>query len=375
MKNWLKIAASLGFLLGTASRITAQDTDLCAARQVADVLPDSSVTAIAFGGVQFEAPLLTPLSLSAIATNNINLRAEPSTYSAIVGGLENGEAVLVLGRNEAGDWLRLEDDGETAWVFARLVNVDGDISTLTVGDTVPSTLNAASGFLLTTGTACEDSANTGLLLQSPLNEPRRVIVNGLPINFNGTVLLKVVDDVTRVLNIDFNSAVTVGGAAIEILSGNVMDIRANGNATPAVAYKFEDVQGLPLDLLPVQVQRPTSYAVNYGLTPCGFLDDDQALTTVPAGEPIEVRAAIFGESDGEALLQQIAQEGQRNLTLDDEPVELWSVRGPNATESGFELHWYWVIFDPQPGTHQLVLTTTNTGKELDDEITCTLEVE
>lgn len=375
MKTWLMAVASFGLLLGTVSHIVAQDTDACEPYLVSDILVDSGVTAIAFGGIQYSTVGGASITLSAIATNNINLRAEPSTYAAIVGGLKNGEAITVLGRNETGDWLRLERDGERAWVFANLVNVDGDINSLTTGDTLPAAPITTSEFTLGAAEGCEDAVNSGLLLQSPLNEPKQVTVNGLPVGFNGTVLLKVVGSAIRVLNIDFNSAVAVGGADIEILSGGFMDIGADGTATLLAAYSFDDLLGLPLDMLPVTVQRPTSFTTHYGLSPCGFLDDDESLTAAPAGQPIEVRISTTGDTNSQELITQLVNEAQRVLTVNGETVEAWSVQGPYAVDENIGVTWYWVIFEPQPSTYELVLTTINTNTELDDEITCIFEVE
>ena len=238
MKKWLMMVALIGSAFGAAAPLAAQDAADCEPYLVTDVLAGSGITAVAFGGIQYSGVSAVPFTLSAIALNNINLRAQPSTSAAIVGGLQNGEAITVLGRNEAGDWLRLEEEGEEAWVFANLVNIDGDISALFVGavpDVAPETTNQ---LLLMPPEGCAESANSGLLLQSPLNEVRQVYVNGLIVGFNGTVLIHTTDTSTRIMNIDFNSLAAVGNAGIEIPSGSAMEIDVDGNAVPPFAYKF-----------------------------------------------------------------------------------------------------------------------------------------
>ncbi len=371
MKKWLMVVTSFG-LLWSASHIAAQDTDVCEARQLTDILPDSDVTMVVFGGAQVDVALASPLSFSAIATNRINLRAEPSTNGAIVGSLGNGEAITVIARNEAGDWLRLNHNGETAWVFANLVNVDGDKNSLPVGEAAPA---ATSGVVLNSVSHCEDVVNSGLLLQSPFNEVRQVTVNGLPVYFNGTVLLKSANNVTRVLNVDFNSAVAVGNAGIEILSGGYMDIGADGSATELAAYSLYDLIALPLDLLPIPVQRPINVATNYGLSPCGFLDDDGSLTAAPAGQPLEIRISTSGDQNSQELLTNMVNEGKRVLTVDGETIELWSIHGPYIVGENMGVTWYWIALSPQPGTYELELTTSATDTELDGVLSCTLVVE
>lgn len=372
MKKWLMLITSFGLLLGTASHIAAQETDICEPRQLTNMLLDSDVTMVVFGGAQVEAVSASPASLSAIATGKINLRAEPSTSGAIVGSLAYGEAVTVIARNEAGDWLRLDRNGETAWVFANLVTVDGDKNTLPVGEAAPA---GASGVRLNSVSSCEDVVNSGLLLQSPFDEVRQVNVNGLPVYFNGTVLLKSADSITRVLNIDFNSAVAVGSAGIEILSGGFMDIGTDGSASQLTAYSLYDLIALPLDLLPLPVQRPTSVATNYGLSPCGFLDDDESLTAAPAGQPLEIRISTAGDANSQELLTKIVNDGKRVLSVGGETIEPWSVHGPYTVGENIGITWYWVALEPLAGTYELDLTTTGTDTELDGVISCTLEVE
>lgn len=85
------------------------------------------------------SPTPEPTRLEVTSTGNLNLRGGPSTNNAVVGSLTAGQVVTAEGRNEAGDWLLLDVDGEAAWVFAPLVTVDGDIMTLDVVDSTPAT--------------------------------------------------------------------------------------------------------------------------------------------------------------------------------------------------------------------------------------------
>jgi hypothetical protein len=59
-----------------------------------------------------------------VAGANANLRSGPGTTFSIVGSVKAGQALDVVGRNAAGDWLRLAS-GE--WIAARLVNSVGDV--------------------------------------------------------------------------------------------------------------------------------------------------------------------------------------------------------------------------------------------------------
>jgi hypothetical protein len=50
---------------------------------------------------------------------NANLRAGPGTTFDVVGGVSAGDALTVVGRNEAGDWYKTADD---KWIASFLVN-------------------------------------------------------------------------------------------------------------------------------------------------------------------------------------------------------------------------------------------------------------
>jgi hypothetical protein len=56
----------------------------------------------------------------------VNLRGGPGTTYPVVGGLYPKQIVIVIGKNEAGDWWAVDLDGQTAWVLAELVDFSGD---------------------------------------------------------------------------------------------------------------------------------------------------------------------------------------------------------------------------------------------------------
>ncbi len=61
-----------------------------------------------------------------VANSGANLRAGPGTDYAVVGGVTAGQALDVVGRNQAGDWLRLADG---RWIAAGLVaGVTGELA-------------------------------------------------------------------------------------------------------------------------------------------------------------------------------------------------------------------------------------------------------
>lgn len=77
-----------------------------------------------------DAVLLPPFSVSNEGANNINFRAGPGLDQRILGTFDVGAKAPAIARNAAGDWIQIELNGETGWVFASLVTPSGDLETL-----------------------------------------------------------------------------------------------------------------------------------------------------------------------------------------------------------------------------------------------------
>ena len=69
------------------------------------------------GGGEMAAPV------GAVATINddLNVRAGPGTEYARIGGAHAGEQYPITGRDETGEWLRVDFNGQNGWVFAQFV--------------------------------------------------------------------------------------------------------------------------------------------------------------------------------------------------------------------------------------------------------------
>jgi len=71
----------------------------------------------------------------AFTVDVVNLREGPSTDFRRVALAVNGDLFSVVGRNEAGDWLLLQNAAVQGWAAAQLMNPNGDISALPVIET------------------------------------------------------------------------------------------------------------------------------------------------------------------------------------------------------------------------------------------------
>ena len=79
-----------------------------------------------------DAVLLPSFSVSNTGTNNLNLRSGPGLDQSIIGTFPTGARAEALARNAAGDWVQINYNGQTGWVFAPLTTSSGDIQTLEV---------------------------------------------------------------------------------------------------------------------------------------------------------------------------------------------------------------------------------------------------
>jgi N-acetylmuramoyl-L-alanine amidase len=81
-----------------------------------------------------------PKKQATVNTDTLNMRAGPSTQHQVTGTVKRGDRLEILGKNRAGDWLKVAAPGGTeAWVFAQLVTTDVDLDDVpvTVAPTVP----------------------------------------------------------------------------------------------------------------------------------------------------------------------------------------------------------------------------------------------
>ncbi|WP_119066104.1 SH3 domain-containing protein [Aggregatilinea lenta] len=246
----------------------------------ADLPADSteSVTAILFGGAAMTRPSQDAaadttsagptLTVSNGLNEPINLRGGAGTTYAMVAQVQPGETMTADGRNQAGDWVRVQYNGTTAWVFTRVISWDGDLTTLPVlaPDDVSSSaaVEEVSPFQVfaLSGAASEAcaSADPGLLLQFTGEEPVSLVINGATVSFSDATLL-----VTASANGSLDVRV-IGGSADVSAHGTTQNAPAgsaiavslagedglNASGTPALqaSYAFADVADAPLALLP-----------------------------------------------------------------------------------------------------------------------------
>jgi uncharacterized protein YgiM (DUF1202 family) len=212
-------------------------------------------------------------TITATATSALNLRAQPTTTSAVTGNLQPGERIELTGRNSAGDWVVFRtDDDRDGWVFAPLLRIDDDVMTLP--DTSPAQetdparpiFAAINAIRLQTDPLdtdlCGDRIASGALIQAqmPDNDIRiQFEINEVKITPGTTILIATSDEWMTAYMLEgeaifdaFDVALSApAGAGVQVpLSGGVAAGEPEYIDSP---YEPENLVLLPLSLLNEQI--------------------------------------------------------------------------------------------------------------------------
>lgn len=122
-----KFATDNWYLLDDGSWIFGELLE--SAPDVPEVNADGTVVGSTPAASTEPAPAPVTTAVPPTANTIANLRAAPNTSAAITGSTTVGQVLAVVGKNAAGDWLKLESG---AWIFAELVdNIPADLPVAT----------------------------------------------------------------------------------------------------------------------------------------------------------------------------------------------------------------------------------------------------
>ena len=77
--------------------------------------------------------------------NDLNFRSGPGLDRGVIGVFPIGARAEAIARNEAGDWVQINQNGEIGWVFASLTTPSGDVMELPVAPGTIAEIAAADG--------------------------------------------------------------------------------------------------------------------------------------------------------------------------------------------------------------------------------------
>jgi uncharacterized protein YraI len=230
-----------------------------------DTLPGQNVTMLLFGDVEVtNAGTLTGAILTATVNTGANVRRSPGPDGTIIGALIVGDSVQVTGRLEDSSWLQVQYRGSTGWVFAELLDVEGDVNTLQISEAGVVQFGPMQAFYFRSGigdAACAEAPDSGVLLQTPEGAGRIVLnVNDATITLGSTAFLQADPGGDMIINL------LEGGATVEtewdvefVPAGSRVFVPLDdeghteaGDYTPE-PYDYDEMLKLPLSLLPEEI--------------------------------------------------------------------------------------------------------------------------
>lgn len=112
-----------------------------------------------------DVPAGEPVGNATVDVVAANVRASASTRAAIIAELSSGTSVTVIGRNSSSTWIRVQlADGQTGWIFARLLNLGMSISSIpavNASTTVVTTTTNDDGTTSTSSSSVEVAVPAG----------------------------------------------------------------------------------------------------------------------------------------------------------------------------------------------------------------------
>lgn len=260
------------------------------------VLPDTvagqTVTFIVFGDTEIQNQVIPSnqivASLSATSIGNINIRSGAGTGFARVGTLASGEEIEIVGRNPSSDWVKIETDDISAWAFASLLTIDGDVNFLSVmGDSETSDYSAPiQAFSLQTGvgrSSCNEMPPSGVLIQSPEGTTVNFLINGIEVQIGSTVFIQYIGGQLVISTIEGIVTVTSSGVSQVIEPGFTVYVWVDGVPGPPIEFSYDDFASLPLLLLPDPVGIPVLVRSNNAWRDTGISVDAGDTFTLKTG--------------------------------------------------------------------------------------------
>lgn len=244
-----------------------------------------NVTFVVFGDTELQAPL-NLLETSTLSASEIY--RYPDASAEIVGSVDADQVIQANGVFEDGEWIRVqlsEDSLITGWMPIEQTTVKGDIAlleTVTQEDLENPLANFGpmQAFYFESGVddaPCNEAPNSGLMIQTPEGAANVTLwIDEVIIELNATAFVQASADGSLIVNVIEGTAdVTANGESQTAIAGTqvrvALDESLGAVGVPSVAQPFdpEDLQSLPVDLLPETVEIPEPETITIGVPTAG----------------------------------------------------------------------------------------------------------
>lgn len=313
----------------------------------ANILESESenVTIVAFGDVDITNAVPQQSELQATVVTEANVRAQPEPEAAVVGAAVVDLTLTLTGRLPDSSWVRMTSTDARAgsgWVYAPLLSIQGDVSTLPVvaGDAPP--YNPLQAFNLVTEdeeSPCAEAPSSGVLIQTPSGVGEiEFSVNDVQILLGSTAYLQSTSSTLRVTVVEGNAIVTADGISRGVPAGAFTTVPLSGgsvNGAPAEAapYVRDNLAALPLSILPETI----------ALADPATADELAEATAATGGVPREGNWSVVSLEEGgycnyseNGTMQKSVSNaqflGEGSLTLNDDGASFtyFNANGPTT---------------------------------------------
>jgi hypothetical protein len=231
------------------------------------------------------------------------VRQQPTTESSVLASLDPGDEITANGRLADNSWLRINLARNNGWIRADLVNLLGDITTLSIitsenpaENEMLAQFGPMQAFYFRSGVddaPCAEAPNSGLLIQTPEGVASISIwLDEVVIQLDATAFIQAQPDGNLTINVlDGMAQVSAQGDTRTAISGMQITVPLDENLAarnvpgdPA-PYDPADVQALPLVLLdrPIDIAAPRSQPNGVPLAGQWHFGWDVAELTCPDG--------------------------------------------------------------------------------------------
>ncbi len=232
-------------------------------------LPGQNVTFLIFGDVEIVNQSDTDVTLPMTATGDVNVRLRPTTnQNNIITSLKRGAEVQANGILADKSWIRVAveniNNTTTGWVSAQFLATSGTLDslpTVTGNDTAYGPMQA---FFFKTGIGkpeCATAPDDGIMVQTPKGAGRvELKANGVKVTMGSTGYLNAENGQMNLFMLEGVGTMEFNGVRQFIPAGTVGSVPlgedgfANGAPQFPIPYNLQDVQNLPINPLPEDIE-------------------------------------------------------------------------------------------------------------------------
>jgi hypothetical protein len=287
-----------------------------------DSLPGQNVTIVALGDVALTNSVANAgATLDVTMTANGRMRSTPTTASNanVLTSVPSGTTLEAIGRDATGTWVYTDYAGTVGWISTQVLNVPGDVNSLSLLPDEPVFRAPMQAFTLSTGIGqaeCEALPLDGILLQSPTDAGQvSLTINGVDIAMGSTLFINTQDNTLQVFVLEGIAIVGALDAQQIVPAGTFVTVPLDETGTapadvPSAPQPYDNDQlaNLPVGALdnatsdsPTVTVLPEAVAIS---APLPQEDIEETISTYVAGLGLEagtytitrVQAVLRGNS-------------------------------------------------------------------------------